>query len=418
MGKKYSVVVLILLIFFVISLMQNMLGPLIPDIIDGFDISLTLAGFLPFSFFIAYAVMSIPTGFLIEKFREKIIMVAGFIISFSGALLFATKPTYLFALLSLFMMGTGVAMLQVAINPLLRVAGGEKHFAFNSVLAQFIFGSASFISPMIYIYFIRNIQDKGSPDPGIIRLLTRIVPENLPWVSMYWVFVVVTLFMIFIIAAIKMPEVELTEDERIGQKNNFIALLRNRFVLLYFFGIIAYVGTEQGVANWISKFLATYHNFDPQSIGAKTVSNFWGLMTIGCILGLFLLKLIDSRKVLIFFSVAAIIALTAALFGSGTVALVAFPLVGFFASVMWSIIFSLALNSVSKYHGTFSGILCTGICGGAIVPFIIGWLGNRFGLRFGMLFIYLTMGYILSVGFWAKPLINNATVILKKNKSE
>ena len=418
MGKKYSVVVLILLIFFVISLMQNMLGPLIPDIIDGFDISLTLAGFLPFSFFIAYAVMSIPTGFLIEKFREKIIMVAGFIISFSGALLFATKPTYLFALRSLFMMGTGVAMLQVAINPLLRVAGGEKHFAFNSVLAQFIFGSASFISPMIYIYFIRNIQDKGSPDPGIIRLLTRIVPENLPWVSMYWVFVVVTLFMIFIIAAIKMPEVELTEDERIGQKNNFIALLRNRFVLLYFFGIIAYVGTEQGVANWISKFLATYHNFDPQSIGAKTVSNFWGLMTIGCILGLFLLKLIDSRKVLIFFSVAAIIALTAALFGSGTVALVAFPLVGFFASVMWSIIFSLALNSVSKYHGTFSGILCTGICGGAIVPFIIGWLGNRFGLRFGMLFIYLTMGYILSVGFWAKPLINNATVILKKNKSE
>ena len=418
MGKKYSVVVLILLIFFVISLMQNMLGPLIPDIIDGFDISLTLAGFLPFSFFIAYAVMSIPTGFLIEKFREKIIMVAGFIISFSGALLFATKPTYLFALLSLFMMGTGVAMLQVAINPLLRVAGGEKHFAFNSVLAQFIFGSASFISPMIYIYFIRNIQDKGSPDPGIIRLLTRIVPENLPWVSMYWVFVVVTLLMIFIIAAIKMPEVELTEDERIGQKNNFIALLRNRFVLLYFFGIIAYVGTEQGVANWISKFLATYHNFDPQSIGAKTVSNFWGLMTIGCILGLFLLKLIDSRKVLIFFSVAAIIALTAALFGSGTVALVAFPLVGFFASVMWSIIFSLALNSVSKYHGTFSGILCTGICGGAIVPFIIGWLGNRFGLRFGMLFIYLTMGYILSVGFWAKPLINNATVILKKNKSE
>lgn len=418
MGKKYSVVVLILLIFFVISLMQNMLGPLIPDIIDGFNISLTLAGFLPFSFFIAYAVMSIPTGFLIEKFREKYVMLAGFIISFSGALLFATKPTYLFALLSLFMMGTGVAMLQVAINPLLRVAGGEKHFAFNSVLAQFIFGSASFISPMIYIYFIRNIQDKVAPAPGIIRLLTRIVPESLPWVSMYWVFVVVTLLMILIIAAIRIPEVKLTEDERIGHKNNIIALFRNRIVILYFFGIIAYVGTEQGVANWISKFLATYHNFDPQSVGAKTVSNFWGLMTIGCILGLFLLKLIDSRKVLIFFSVAAIIALTAALLGSGTVALVAFPLVGFFASVMWSIIFSLALNSVSKYHGTFSGILCTGICGGAIVPFIIGWLGNRFGLRFGMLFLYVTMGYILSIGFWAKPLINNATVILKKNKSE
>jgi fucose permease len=216
--------------------------------------------------------------------------------------------------------------------------------------------------------------------------------------------------MILIIVLARIPEVKLSEDERIGNKNNFFQLIKNKIVILYFLGIVAYVGTEQGVANWISKFLVNYHQFDPQTLGAGVVSNFWGLMTIGCILGLLLLKIFDSRKVLIFFSGSAIVSLTIGLFGSGKIALIAFPLVGFFASVMWSIIFSLALNSVSKNHGTFSGILCTGICGGAIVPVIIGWLGNMFGLRFGMLFLYITLGFILSIGFWAKPLISNETI--------
>jgi len=107
MKKGNSIVALIFLIFFVISLLQNMLGPLIPNIIDDFSLSLSLAGFLPFSFFIAYAVMSIPTGFLIERFREKAILLVAFFISFSGALLFATNANFTYALLSLFLMGNG-----------------------------------------------------------------------------------------------------------------------------------------------------------------------------------------------------------------------------------------------------------------------------------------------------------------------
>jgi fucose permease len=417
MNKGNSIVALILLIFFVISLLQNMLGPLIPNIIDDFSLSLTLAGFLPFSFFIAYAVMSIPTGFLIEKFREKAILMIAFFISFAGAILFATNASFTYALLSLFLMGAGVAMMQVAINPLLRVAGGEKHFAFNSVLAQFIFGLASFLSPKLYIYFVQNLQDVSSPKNVIITLLSLVVPKSLPWISLYWVFSILTLLMIVIIAVIKIPKIELNENERIGNRDNFVHLLKNKIVILYFIGIIAYVGTEQGVANWISKFLVNYHQYDPLTIGAKVVSNFWGLMTVGCLLGLLLLKIFDSRKVLICFSAAAIISLTLALFGPGKMALVAFPLVGFFASVMWSIIFSLALNSVCKHHGAFSGILCTGICGGAIVPVMIGWLGNIFGLRVGMILLYITLGYILSIGLWAKPLISNETIREKRDSA-
>ena len=160
MKRNYFIVGLILLIFFVISFLTNILGPLIPDIIDSFKLSLTLAGFLPFSFFVAYGVMSIPSGFLVEKYGETRVIFVAFIIAFIGALLFASFSSFSIAMLSLFLIGLGMAMIQVAINPLLRVAGGEEHFAFNSVLGQLAFGLASFLSPQVYTYLVQNLQDK------------------------------------------------------------------------------------------------------------------------------------------------------------------------------------------------------------------------------------------------------------------
>jgi fucose permease len=140
MKRNYYIVALIMLTFFVISFVTNVIGPLVPDIINGFNLSLTLVAVLPFAFFIAYGVMSIPSGMLIERYNEKKMMIVGFIIAFVGSLLLALFPNYLTAVLSLFIIGCGFAMLQVVINPLLRTAGGEEHYAFNSVLAQLIFG--------------------------------------------------------------------------------------------------------------------------------------------------------------------------------------------------------------------------------------------------------------------------------------
>ena len=85
---------------------------------------------------------------------------------------------------------------------------------------------------------------------------------------------------------------------------------------------------------------------------------------------------------------------------------------------MWPIVISLALNSVAEHHGSFSGILSTAIIGGALVPVIIGRVGDRIGLRGGLACLYLTFGCILTIGFWAKPLINNATLNLKKASAE
>ena len=78
--------------------------------------------------------------------------------------------------------------------------------------------------------------------------------------------------------------------------------------------------------------------------------------------------------------------------------------------MLWSIVFALALNSVPQHHGSFSGLLCTGIVGGAVVSLLIGWLGDRIGLRAAMSALYLTLGYLLAIGLWARPLVDNAVV--------
>jgi fucose permease len=412
MARSRYMISLVFLTFFVMSLLTNILGPIVPDIISSFHVSLAAAAFLPFSFFIAYGVMSIPAGFLVERFGEKPVMISAFSAGTFGSLSFAFHPTYQVAVISLFIMGSGMATLQTAINPLLRVAGGEEHFAFNSAFGQLIFGSASFLSPYMYSYLVLNLERPGR-DP-LLEVLARLTPPALPWASLYWIFAVFTIAMIVVLYFTVFPRVERSGEETAGSWSMYGDLLRRPMVWAFFFSVFAYVGSEQGTADWASKFLSTYHGFDPHTTGATAVSWFWGLLTTGCFIGMGLLKLFDSRKVLIGASLCALGCLSAALFGPASISLVAFPTVGLFASVMWPILVSLGLNSISEHHGPFAGILSSGIMGGAVVPLIIGRLGDHFGLRTGVAFLYLTFGCVLSVGFWAKPLITNATVNLKK----
>jgi fucose permease len=414
MAKSRYMVGLVFLTFFVISLLTNIFGPIVPDIIGSFHVSLTAAGFLTSAFFIAYGVMSIPAGYLVERFTEKPVMVLAFVAGMLGSLSFALFPGYRVAILSYFTIGAGMAVLQVAINPLLRVAGGEEHYAFNSTLAQLIFGSASFISPRVYSYLVLNLKDFSSNQNLVLRILRRLTPPDLPWASIYWIFAVSALGMAGILFFSTFPEVQYTAEERMGSLEMFRTLARQRVVWLYFTAMFAYVGCEQGTANWMSTFLHQYHGLDPQTAGASAVSWFWGLMTVGCLIGMFLLKIFDSRKVLVGAGVGALLCLSAALFGPSKVSAVAFPAVGLFASVMWPIIVSLALNSVTEFHGSFAGILGTGIMGAAVVPLIIGRIGDYAGLRSGLAFLYVTFGFVLCVGFWARPIINNATIRLKK----
>ncbi len=416
MKRNYYLVNLIFLIFFAISFLTNILGAINPNASDSYTLSGTMTGFLPFSFFIAYALMSIPSGMIIQKFGEKKCLILAWILALCGALIFSLFPVFPVFLCSLFLIGCGMAILQVAIYPLLRVTGGEENFAFNSVVAQLVFGAASFLSPFVYSYLVTHLNGTKALSNSFLSMMAALTPNKLPWVSIYWIFAFVSLFMMLIILLSRFPKVERKEDEIVGAWATHVELFRQKTVILFFLGIFCYVGTEQGIANWISEFLRTYHGLRPEVEGARAVGLFWGLMTVGCVLGLFMLKIMDSKIVLRIFTVAALIILTSTLFGSKGFALFGFPALGFCLSVMYAVVYSLALNSVSKYHGSFAGILCTGIAGGAIVPLIIGKLKDLIGLQAGMTVLYLTLGYVLFISFWANPIIRNATVTRKKKQ--
>src|ERR1700751_3022909 len=380
MARSRSLVYLILVVFFIISLLTNVFGPIVPDLISPFSVSLGAAGFLVFAFFIAYGVMSIPAGFLVESYSEKPVMICAFFGAALGSIGFALHPTYKVAFVSLFVIGAGMAMLQVSINPLLRVAGGEEHFALNETIAQTLFGSASFLSRWIYSYLTINLPKSAQRSNPVLRILRRVTPPHLPWVSLYWIFAAVAFAMIVVLSLSRFPAVQHTAEERPGSLSMYKGLMRRRLVWLYFLAIFSYVGCEQGTANWISQFLSHYHGYDPHTTGARAVSWFWGLMTFGCFAGAFLLRIFDSRRVIIGAASGALVLLSLGLFGSASVSVIALPLVGLFASVMWPILISLSLNSVAEYHGSFTGILTTGIMGGAIVTAIIGRIGDHLGL--------------------------------------
>ncbi len=406
--KQPFIVALVIFIFIVISLVTNILGSLNPNLTASFNLSSGLSGFLPFSFFIAYGIMSIPSGILNEKYGEKFVLIAASFLSLAGVIIFVFFTSFTVALLSLFIIGLGMATLQVVINPLLRVAGGDENFAFNSVLAQVFFGAASAGCPYLYKYLVLNVHTNKSN--LLLDTLNKVTPDgSLKWISLYWVFAAVILLMILVLALTRFPKVELKEDEKMGSLATFKELLQNRYTILFFFGIFAYVGTEQGISYWISKFLETYHQQSPEKVGDVVTSNFWLYMTIGCLLGLLLLKLADSRKLLCIFVVCLAISFAAGLFGPTNVAIYAFPMCGFFASIMWSVVISLGLNSIPKHHGSLAGILCTGIIGGACMPWFIGLVADFTGLKTAMLLVYVTLAYLFSIGIWAKPLVNNKT---------
>lgn len=413
MKRNYPIVALIMLFWFVISFITNIIGPLIPDIIDNFKLShLAMAGFIPMSFFIAYGIMSIPAGIMIEKIGPKAIFIIGFTMPLIGSLLFAAKPVFGVLLISSFIIGLGMAMLQTVINPMTRAAGGEENFAFFSVMGQLVFGAASFVSPLVYTYMVTTLRGE-SLHGGFMSLISTLTPPALPWVSLYVLFTIILVVILVIVLFVRFPKVDLADDERSGGRESYAALLKNKYVYLFFIGIFCYVSSEQSIANWMSEFLRVYHGVDPLEGGAQAVGMFWGLMAVGCLVGLGALRLWDSRNVIKVAGFSTLVLLFLSLLASKEIAMVCLPLIGFSISVMFSIVMSLGLNSVDRHHGSFAGILCSGIVGGAVGPLFIGWLGDMIGLRLALMVVAVPMIYIISIGYWARPMITNKTVKLK-----
>lgn len=413
--RSYWVVGLVMLIFITISFITNIWGALIPEVQASFKLSLSLVGFIPTFLFLAYG-LSLPVGVMVEKFQAKPVLLVALSCGFLGCILLAAWPSYAMALLSLFTIGIGFSMAQVVINPLLRVAGGEENYAFFGSMSQLVFAAGSAASPQLYAYLTTNLTSEDEPRSFFISALRQLVPVELPWIALYWVFCGIVLLSIVGTILVRMPRVKFKQEEKIESLATVRILLRMPKVWAYFFGIFCYVAVEQGVSNWISSFLQVYHQVEPAIAARTAVSGFWGAMTFGCLVNLFLLKIVDSRKILFVFMTCGLVTLLVALWSSKPVAQFALPLMGFWCAAGWPLVFSLALNSIEKHHGTFSGVLCTGIVGGAVMIPLVGKIGDVMGLKYGMLLNALALIYLIFLARWAKPIISNAVIGTKTSK--
>jgi len=394
--------------YLLVGMLVSIMSALIPNMIESFHISYTLAAALPFAFYLSFTFLSIPAGIANEKISSKKMLLFSLWIALLGVLLFVVFLDYFTSVVSLFIIGSAIAIIQVSTVPLLRRICGAGNFAFHSTLNQLIYGVGAFLSPIVFSFLTVNLINKKSDQYFLFHYLSLIIPAGYDWVSAYWLIALLIVATLIITTVTKFPSgtPEISGDE----KNAYWKLMKNKYVIFYFIALVAYASCEQGNAVWMSKFFQDYYALDPLTSGASILSWYWILLSCGCLAGMLCLKLFDSRKVLAVFTVLAILSFTLGIYANVGIAKIAYPLVGLFESVMWPIILSLAINSVNKNHETLTGCMFTATIGGALGPFIIGSLGDRWGLHTSLHYIYLPLLVVLSVAFWAKPLISNRTI--------
>lgn len=392
--------VLVNLAYFEIGLMVSIMGAIIPDIIKAYGLNLSAAASLPVAYYLSFGIMAIPSGMLIERFTYKKILLAAYLTVLAGILLFIFSGHYYGHISSIFIIGCALTAVQVLSFPLIRDVVGAQKLPVHVTLNTFMYGIGAFASPYFYTLITKGMAGTQAAFPlNVLRYLSN---GAHPWLAVYHIFLVLFLATTLAILLVRFPKVHLTEAEKVGNLDAFKELLRNRYFYLFFFSLFSYAACEQGISNWITQFLSTYHAVDPQAAGSVVLSLYWLLLSVGCIAGMLLLRYFRAVGILLFFTLAALLFFLAALFSGRALAIWCFPLVGLFHSVIWPLILSLAMNTINKHHGSLSGLLFAASSGGAFGAMAVGKLGDVFGLRLGLLFLIVCYAVVLGVYFWVR----------------
>ncbi len=379
----------------------NVAGAIVPKIKETYHVSGSASSFLASVFFIAYGLTSVPFGILINKSGSKFTLIFGSLITTIGVFMFASVPGYYSNMVAMFICGVGITAIQVAANPLVKEVSNPEKYSRNLTLFMVLFGVGSYLAP---------------------HVVTFVKSRGLEWNYNYWIFTIISIIMLFCLAFPKYPPEKASSEKEQKSEKSFIVLLKDPLMMMYTLAIFLYVGVEVGVANNIGLFLEDMHKVTnvlgegAEAIKNSTIANYWLGLLIGRLLGSFVLDKIQTKKAIqIYISCAAISLACAILSKNLTVVLWAFPMVGFFISIMFPSIYGLAIESYKKeYSGIVSGMLCTAIIGGAVIGPLIAKVAEITGSiqkpnwYLGMLIAFACYAYIFTVGIWAKA---------KKNES-
>jgi MFS transporter, FHS family, L-fucose permease len=388
-------------IFFMWGFITCLNDILIPHLKAAFSLTWVQAMLIQFTFFGAYFLMSLPAGRLVAAVGYKRGIVAGLAIAGVGALLFwpaAQAHVYGLFLGALFVLATGITVLQVAANPYVALLGPEQTSSSRLTLAQSMNSLGTTLAPLFGGVLILSAAPRTEEAlarlPEAEALAYRVAEAQsvqLPYFGL-----AVTLFVLAVaIWMFRLPTIAGVEDR--PARGGLLAALRHRHLLFGVLAIFFYVGAEVSIGSVLVNFLSMPGIGEgmTEQEATRYVSMYWGGALVGRLLGTWLLVRVDPRRLLAIFALVVIAMLAVTLVGSGAIAKWSVVGVGLFNSIMFPTIFALAIGGLGPLTGQGSSLLVMAIVGGAVIPLAMGWLADHHGLQVSFLLPMLCYGFIL-----------------------
>jgi FHS family L-fucose permease-like MFS transporter len=376
-------------LYFMMGFITCLNDTLVPFFKNSFTLNYSQSSLVQFYFFLTYGIASIPAGKIVERIGYKNGMVTGFCIAALGALLFfpaSILHEYYIFLAALFVLALGIVMLQVAANPYITVLGSAKTASSRFTLIQGIGSLGTTVAPIFGAHYILSgltEQQASSSDAvkypylGITALLLIIAGT---------------------VYVLKLPQIKGGSAEASEQdidQNKGVLSFRN--LKLGIVALFFYVGAEVSIGTFLTNYIADTLSIS-EAAANTYVAFYWGSMIVGRLFGAVILNYLKPSNVLAFCGIAAMCLIAISLSTSGTIAVWSMIGVGLFNSVMFAVIFSLAVNGVGKYTTRASGYLSTAIAGGAIISYSQGLLIDHYNWTIAFTLPLLCYLYIVFYG--------------------
>jgi MFS transporter, FHS family, L-fucose permease len=392
-------------IFFMWGFLTCLNDILIPHLKSTFQLSYAQVMLVQFTFFGAYFLMGLPAGRLIAAVGYKKGIVAGLAIAGVGALGFwpaAGLHLYPAFLGALFVLATGITVLQVAANPYVALLGPEKTSSSRLTLAQALNSFGTFLAPwfgglLILSNVVKSPDElaKLAPAQQLIYQTQQAHAVQGPYIGLAVVLFLLAIF----VWLFRLPALTEATDKGDHERHGFAEVLRHPHVLFGVLGIFFYVGAEVSIGSFMVNYLSMPdigHMSEQQA--AHYVSYYWLGAMIGRFIGSALMAKISPRVLLaIFAAINALLVLTTML-SSGDVAVVSIIAIGLFNSIMFPTIFALGIEHLGPLTSKASSLLIMAIVGGALVPYVQGVLADHIGLQHAFFLPLLCYLYILFYG--------------------
>jgi MFS transporter, FHS family, L-fucose permease len=397
-GAAFAVLTVI---FFTWGALTSLNDVLIPHLKAVFAMNYAQTMLIQFTFFSTYLVMSLPAGRVMALVGYKPSMVIGLVVAAGGALAFypaARVPSYPLFLVALFVLASGITLLQVAANPYISLLGEPRGASSRLTFAQALNSLGHTLSPALIGPFILSVAVLSGAalaqlPPGARDAYRMAQAHSVQ--APYLGIAAGLLLLASLIYLLHLPP--LTEATERGERSqhSFAEVLHHRHLRLGVLAIFLYVGAEVTIGSFLISYIATPRigNIDAGT-ATRYVSYYWGAAMTGRFIGSLLLRQIAPRRLLCVFAFAAMTLLTTTIAANGSLAMWSVIAIGFFNSIMFPTLFTLGIEGLGPKTPRASSLLVMAIVGGAVIPLLQGLLADRIGVQRAFLLPLACYAYI------------------------